>query len=158
MAKTQKFDWTQFRQRIEIKAPPAKVFRAWTDDKTITKWFTVKANIEPKKSGRLYFEWLAGDKMETKILAIKKNSLLRFPFGKNNEQVEVKFKKVKGGTLCELHQFNMGTSEKEKWGMFTGCKEGWAFFLTNLKSFLEHEIDLRSHNPKKSYKDDYINS
>ena len=52
----------------------------------------------------------------------------------------------------------MGVSPKDKWDMHKGCETGWTFFLTNLKSYLEHGIDLRSHDRRKSYKKNYVNS
>jgi uncharacterized protein YndB with AHSA1/START domain len=144
--------------RVALKAPPEKVFRAWTDDKIVSKWFTEKTVIEPKKNGRIYFEWTAGDKMEAKVINIVKNRLFVFPFGNNSERVEVRIKKDGKGSMCELRQLNMKTTDDMKWMMHRGCIQGWTFFLTNLKSYLEHGIDLRGHDKKKSYKQDYVNS
>ena len=158
MTKVKPYDWTQFRMKIEIKAPPSKVYRAWTDSNLITKWFTVKAHVIPKKGGRLFFQWLGGDKLEDKVIAARKNSLFHFPFGSKGEQVKIKIKKIKGGSLVELHQYNMKTDPRSKVYMHMGCMSGWTFFLTNLKSYLENNIDLRSHNPRKSYKQGFLNS
>jgi uncharacterized protein YndB with AHSA1/START domain len=158
MATKKKNDWTQFKLKIEIKASPAKVFKAWTHAATISKWFTVYTEFEPRKNGRIYFEWLGDDKFESKVLAIKKNEYVTFTFGNKGEKVRVTLKKVKGGTLLTLHQYDMLTTPQMKWAMHKGCEVGWAFFLTNLKSFLENGIDLRSHDPKKSYKQGYLNS
>jgi len=154
----QPYDWTQFTQRILIKASPEKVFKAWTDQKEIVKWFTVKTELEPKKGGRLYFEWLAGDKLEAKVIRIRRPNLLVFPFGSADEQVEVKISKEKGGSLVELHQYGMRTTPKYRVSMHLGCQTGWVFFLTNLKCWLEHGIDLRSHDASRSYRQGYINS
>ena len=157
-AKPKPYDWTQFRLKILIAAPPSKLFAAWTNDRIVSKWFTVKTVIEPKKNGRIYFEWLGGDEMEAKVLGMTENRRFHFPFGKHNEQVEISIKKAPGGSVCELHQFNIRTTPKDKVAMHMGCKEGWTFFLTNLKSFLEHGIDLRSHDPKRCYRQGYVNS
>lgn len=56
MPEKKKQDWTQFGLKIELAAKPEKVFRAWTDDRIVLRWFCVKAEIEPKKDGCLYFE------------------------------------------------------------------------------------------------------
>lgn len=157
-AKKPKFDWSQFVLRIYIKASPEKVFKAWTHDKTVSKWFTEKTIIEPRKGGRIYFEWLAGDKLDTKVKQITKNKKFVFPFGKNNLEVTVAFKKAGKGTICELRQYNIKTDEASKWSVHRGCIQGWTFFMANLKSYLEHGIDLRDHDPKRTYKDDFINS
>lgn len=158
MPEKKKQDWTQFRLKIEIAAKPEKVFRAWTDDRIVPRWFCVKAEIEPKKKGRLYFEWLGGDKLETRIIDIKKNRLFLFPFGPKGEKVKLTIIPLKKGSGLELHQYDMKTTPKDRWAMHKGCETGWTFFLANLKAYLEHGIDLRSHDPKKSYRQGYINS
>jgi len=152
------FDWTQFTLRIVIAVPVSRVFTAWTDDTIITRWFTEIAKVEPKKNGAIHFEWLAGDKLDARFLAFEKDRKILFIFGSKGEKVEVSFKKVTGGTLCEIHQFDMSTSPKSKVSMHMGCREGWTFFLTNLKSYLENSVDLRSHTRSQSYRQNYVNS
>ncbi len=161
MAKTKKakpFDWTRFYLKIAINASPEKVFRAWTYAPEISKWFTVKTEFEAKKNGRIYFEWLGGDKMNDKVIAITKNRRLVIPFGTKGEKVEITVTKDGKGSICTLTQYDMKTTTKDKINMHMGCKQGWTFFLANLKSYLEHGIDLRSHNPKRSYREHFINS
>ena len=70
-----KYDWTQFKLNIAINKSVTTVFKAWTDDKIVSKWFTEKTIIEPRRNGRIYFEWLACDKMEAKVISISKNKL-----------------------------------------------------------------------------------
>jgi len=158
MPSSTKYDWSRFALKIPIAVSPQKVFRAWTDDKEIVKWFTIKAEIEPKKNGNIYFEWLAGDKFSSKVIAVRKNQLFVFPFGNNGEEVEIKIRKWGKGSICELRQYNMKTTPKARWEMHRGCLTGWTFFLTNLKVWLESGLDLRSHDPKMSYEQGFINS
>jgi uncharacterized protein YndB with AHSA1/START domain len=158
MSQKPKHDWTQFTLRVAINKTPAQVFKAWTDDKIVSKWFTEKTVIEPHKNGRIYFEWLAGDMMDAKVISIVKNRSFTFPFGSKGERVTVRFKKDGRGCICELHQYSMKTTPESKWNMHRGCIQGWTFFLTNLKSFLDHGIDLRSRDPDKSYRRNFVNS
>jgi len=158
MAKKMKKDWSQFTLKIAINKPPTAVFRAWTDERIVSKWFTVKTAIEPRKNGRIYYEWLEGDKMDAKVIAVVKNRSFTFPFGDKGERVTVKFKKNGRGCICELHQYNMKTDDVSKSNMHLGCAQGWTFFLTNLKSYLEHGIDLRGHDKRNSYRQGFINS
>jgi len=44
--------------------------------------------------------------------------------------------------LLSLNQSKIPLDEKSKLEIFYGCSNGWAFWLTNLKSFLEHGILL----------------
>jgi len=158
MPAKKKHDWSKFSLKIEIKAAPSRVFKAWTDPDIINKWFTVKTEFEPRKGGRIYFEWLAGDKFETRVLAIKKNERILFPFGNKGEKVEVRLKKSGRKTILTVKQYDMKITPEAKWSMHKGCEVGWAFFMANLKAYLEHGIDLRGHDKKKSYKQGYLNS
>jgi len=151
-------DWTQFTLKIFIRASQAKVYKAWTNSTELANWFSEKAEIDPKKGGKLYFEWLAGDKLTTEVTSVTKNRRVLFPFGSRGEKVEVKMLKSGKGTVCQLRQYDMITSPAMKWEMHMGCKTGWAFFLANLKSYLEHGIDLRSHDRKQSYRQGFVNS
>jgi uncharacterized protein YndB with AHSA1/START domain len=158
MAASKKYDWTQFTLKVAINKSVASVFRAWTDDKVVSKWFTEKTVIQPRKNGRIYFEWLAGDKLDAKVISISKNRHFTFPFGSKGERVTIKFVKDGRGSICELRQYNMLTTPKSRWEMHRGCIQGWTFFLANLKSYLEYGVDLRSHDPQKSYRQQFINS
>jgi uncharacterized protein YndB with AHSA1/START domain len=153
-----KYDWSQFTLRILIDAPVSKVFKAWTDQDQVSQWFTTRTEIQPRKGGRLYFEWVAGDKWESEVLAVRKNQLFAFLFGDKGETVEVKFRKLGRKCICELHQYNIKTDPKSRYVMHRDTLQGWTFFLTNLKSWLEHGIDLRSHDPGRSYREGYINA
>lgn len=156
--KSKAYDWTQFTEKIEIRATPARVFKAWTSEKEIVKWFIWKGSLEPKKGGKFFMQFVTGASGDEKVLAIRKNELFRFSFGKDGETVEVRFKEVKGGCDCILRQYGMKDTPKARVEWHMGCRNGWVFFLTNLKAYLEHRLDLRSQNPKKSYLQGYVNS
>ena len=156
--KSKPFDWTKFFLRIAIDTSPEKVFQAWTDDKIVTKWFTVKAEMEPKKKGRIFWEWLGCDKLDTKNIDFVPNKKFVFPFGSKGEQVAITIVPDSSGAICELRQTKMKTDPKSRIAMHMGCKQGWTFFLTNLKSYLEHGIDLRSHDTNRSYNQNFVNS
>ncbi len=156
--KTKKYDWTQFTEKIEIRATPARVFNAWTKEKEIIRWFVSEAILQPERGGRFYMKFLTGATGEESVLAVRKNSYFKFSFGSDGETVEVTFKKTVRGTDCILRQFGMKDTPQSRINWHMGCRNGWVFFLTNLKAYLEHKIDLRSGDPKKSYLQGYVNS
>ncbi|HER00156.1 MAG TPA: SRPBCC domain-containing protein [candidate division Zixibacteria bacterium] len=158
MVVPKKFDWSQFTLNIAIKAAPSKVYKAWTDSKEICKWFAYDAEVEPKKGGKFSLTDIYGNSFDMQMLGARKDSRIHFTFGMNDEQVEVKLKKSGRYTVCELHQFNMKTSPNHKWDTHMEQRAGWTFFLTNLKAWLEHGIDLRSHDDKWGYADNFVNS
>lgn len=157
MATKKPYDWTKFTLHVFVEASASKVFNAWTDDRQIVKWFPEKAGIEPCLGGRIQFEWLAGDKLDKKITAFSRHRRLDFPFGDKGEKVSIRIKTVTGGAVCSLTQSGMKNSPKGRL-LHTGCMQGWTFFLTNLKCWLEHGIDLRSHDPRRSYRQNFVNS
>lgn len=156
--KSKKYDWTQFTEKIEIRATPERVFKAWTSEKEIVKWFVSEAILQPKKGGRFFMKFVTGVSGDETILSIKKNHSFSFSFGPDGEAVEVTVKKTKKGTDCILHQYGMKETPQAKVNWHMGCRNGWVFFLTNLKAYLEKKIDLRSHDPKKTYLQGYVNS
>jgi uncharacterized protein YndB with AHSA1/START domain len=142
-AKVKKYDWTQFTEKIEIAASPQRVFKAWTSEKEIVKWFLTEAKLEPKKGGRFFMKFLTGVSSEETILAIKKDQSFTFSFGADDETVTVTIKKTKSGCDCILWQFGMKDTPQARINWHMGCRNGWVFFLTNLKAYLEYKIDLR---------------
>ena len=158
MAIIEKFDWSQFNLRVAVKAAPSKVFNAWINSKEICKWFAYDAVVEPKKGGIFRLTDLYGNSWELTFLEVRKNSKIHFTFGMNDEQVIIGFKKSGSHTIVELNQFNMKTTPNHKWDTHMEQKVGWTFFLTNLKAYLEHGIDLRSHDRRRGYLDNFVNS
>ena len=159
MAQKSAFDWTRFTLKVRIKATPQKVFAAWTYGPTLASWFPEKAEVEPKKGGRFFLQFLhENDQLDAEITAITKNRRLVFPFGSKGEEVEVKVRKQGTRTICELTQYNMKTGPTDKVQMHMGCRAGWTFFLTNLKAYLEHGVDLREHDRMYSDRQGFVNS
>lgn len=57
-----------------------------------------------------------------------------------------------GGTLLELTQSEMPTDPNGMAAWHLSCFAGWTFRLANLKSVLEHKIDLRENDPELIFK------
>ncbi|MBD3403346.1 hypothetical protein GF420_10660 [candidate division GN15 bacterium] len=88
----------------------------------------------------------------------RRPNVVSFTFGNRGEKIRVRIRKSRVGSIGEPEQFDMNTTPKEKVQMHMGCRTGWVFFLANSKAWLEHGVDLRSHDPKKSYRQSDINS
>ncbi len=158
MADKPKYDWSQFLVKINIKAAPSKVYKAWTNPKMLNKWFTYDCELSLRKNGIFAMTDIYGNRWEMKVLSFRKDRLFRFTFGNLGEEVEVKLGKKGRTTIVELRQYNMKTTPRFKWDMHMGCRCGWTFFLANLKAFLEHGIDLRSHEREMGYNSHFVNS
>jgi hypothetical protein len=50
--------------------------------------------------------------------------------------------------MVELRQQNIPEDENAETNLFVHCQTGWTFYLTNLKSVYEHQVDLRNKDNK----------
>lgn len=158
--------WTQFTQKVKIKAGMDKVYHAWTSQDELEKWFlrlaefrTNDGKLKPRNSpiqqGDTYLWRWHGypDEMQEqgKILETNGKDKIRFEFGKAGN-VQVSLSEEEGYTLMEITQTDIPVDENSKFEYFVGCQTGWTFYRANLKSILEGGLDLRN----KSNVNDYI--
>jgi len=137
-------------QTFYYAVPPRRVFSALTRPRDLTRWFVAKATFVPKKGSTFQLAWRGGYVLKGRVssaVAPRKLDLEwidRFSGGKTF-RTEVRFeiaKKGKGSLLSVTHR---GFKTGKKWtALYGGIQSGWAYYLTNLKSVLEHGIDLRS--------------
>ena len=137
-------------QRYLYQAKPEKVFRALTDAKELTKWFLKEARVQLKKGGKMKFVWSPKDKHENKILDLVPNKRLRMTWptmgwgGTPKTDTYVTFSLTPKGKSTLLQIEHTGFGPGEEWVMYyAGTYSGWTYYLLNLKSWLEHGIDLR---------------
>jgi len=150
------FDWTSFTKRIAIKAKLSEIYNAWTKSSELEKWFLEKAAFfntqkEPiskyiNATGNIAYEWLwylYPDKMKGTFKKANGKDFLQFTF-EGECLVDVTLTEQNGYTIVELMQHNIPTDDQSKQLIRLGCSNGWAFFLTNLKSVYEGGLDLRN--------------
>jgi len=154
-------NWTSFKKKIYINGTLDKIYDLWATPKGITSWFLQEADyhrIDTKinindtiKAGDTFeWKWHNWDGTETgEIVEVSKNSLISFTFAEG--LVSVSLEQEKNCVLVSLEQHNIPTDEKSKMEIYNGCSNGWSFWLTNLKAYVEHgillnetEIDLRN--------------
>jgi len=156
------YDWSRFTKRINVKTSREIIYKAWTTQDELEKWFLRLAEFT-KQDGELRnrFEQVeAGDRYKWlwhgwpdstvesgEMLMVNGTDLLQFSFGKAGN-VTVRIFSEEGENLVELVQENIPTDEQGKRYYHLGCMEGWTFYLANLKSILEGGIDLRNKSEK----------
>ena len=156
----QSYNWNAFTKRVPIRAAIGAIYDAWTTEEGIESWFLRKAiftgkNGEQRKeteriqSGDSY-TWLWHGYDDTvvekrQILDTNGTDLLRFSFS-GGCIVTVRIRPEQGENICELTQDMGPAREDEKQFFYIECGKGWTFYLTNLKSVLEHGVDLRNRN------------
>jgi uncharacterized protein YndB with AHSA1/START domain len=156
------FDCSRFTVRINVKAPVEKLYWCWASKAGIESWFLRKSDYK-KPSGGLcsadefvqkgddYSWWWHGYPDEVtehgEILDCNGKNFFKFKFG-NAGNCTVKIYEEEGENIVELLQDEIPADELSKQNWHIGCKTGWTFYLTNMKSLLEGGIDLRNRNEK----------
>ena len=157
----EKENWTSFKKKIYVKGDIKEIYGLWATSKGICAWFLSNA-IYARNSGfidadtfveagdRFEWKWHNWDGKETgKIVEANHKDRLGLTFA--DGLVTIQLKEEKNSVLVSLEQSNIAIDEKSKMEIYNGCSNGWSFWLTNLKAYVEHgillnetEIDLRS--------------
>jgi len=137
-------------QTFYYAVPPDRLFAAFTDPTVLTKWFVEKAVITPRKGSTFRFTWAGEYTMRGKVKNVVPPQKLtltwvdRFERGKVFE-TEARFVFTKRGRGTQLSLIHRGFKSGKKWvALYGAIQSGWAYYLTNLRSVLEHGVDLRS--------------
>jgi uncharacterized protein YndB with AHSA1/START domain len=138
------------KQRYFVSVPPEKVFRALTQPSLLRKWFVASAKFSPRTGGNYTFNWGGEMSQSGKVLGYVRDKSLSLswpqvqrgkPLGMTRATFKLKAKD--NGTLLDVNHtgFKNGTLWNEN---YSSVCSGWAYFLMNLKSVLQHGRDLRS--------------
>lgn len=154
-------NWDHFNQKIFINAPKEKLYQAFASSGGMELWFLrrcdysrngeiISGNMLAETGDEYTFLW-HGWPDETvekgKILAANNIDVFEFTFdgnGTTNMIVKINLESITDGTMVNLLQYDIPTTEEGKYNWHLGCKTGWNFYLTNLKAILEHNVDLRN--------------
>ena len=133
-------------QSYYFEASLEEVFQGLTNPRILVKWFLSKAMLTPKKNGSYSFDWIGGYHMNGIVKQFTLNKSVSFSWTdklKNGKlaQTTASFKAAKKGHGTLLRLRHTGFRDPEH---FAECSSRWAYFLTNMKSVLDHGIDLRS--------------
>ncbi|MFD1096164.1 SRPBCC family protein [Salegentibacter chungangensis] len=154
----EKFDWSKFTIRTPINASAKEVFRAWTSQEELEKWFLrlaefsnseglIRNKNERIEAGDTYkWRWHGyPDSVEEfgEILELNEKDFLKFSFGKAGI-VSIKLTEQEGRTFIELTQEDIPHYKTTEENYHVGCKTGWTFYLANLNSVIQGGLDLRN--------------
>lgn len=156
------YDWSQFVIRIPIRTSVQDLYDAWTTRIGIEHWFLrmseykgadghVRKENEPVHAGDKYswrwHGWPDDVEEHGTILVCNGKDFFQFTFG-DAGICTVFIREEAGYTILELTQRNIPTDEHGRQYWHVGCKTGWTFHLTNMKSIFEGGLDLRNKDEK----------
>ncbi len=149
----------EFELRIWIAAEPDAVFKCWARADRLSKWFQHTArhfsadnpseNRTEARGGDRY-EWglVHGHRSTGKFLEVdSEKRVVHFTFsGDSGMSTRVQAESADGGSMVRLTHLGLPDADVE---CYADVKCGWTFYLTSLKAFLEHQVDLRELSPQR---------
>ena len=157
-----KYDWTQFKRTIRINAPMARVYQALSVPEQMENWFLKYANYynaqgelraksEAFQKGDQYaWKWDTSSHIERgEVTEANGVDTIAFTFA-DGCVVQFSLSDADEGTRFQLTQSNIKTDEDSMYNIYNGCSLGWAFWMVNLKAWLEHGINLSEKDLEKA--------
>ena len=160
----QPYYWDKFRLEIFIRCDIEQAFKAWATPSGIRTWFRNDVRVQRDGSPisqdamlrpgdeMMWADFVGQELAPSNILEVRENSLIKQTFDSKKILLTNKFQRVEKDVLVELTQENMPTDPNGMAAWHLSCFTGWTFRLANLKSVLEHKIDIRESDPNLIFK------
>jgi uncharacterized protein YndB with AHSA1/START domain len=136
-------------QTYFVARPVSTVFRALSTPAGLARWFLKSARLPKVKGAEYEFVWQGGYRHTAKVLEFVPHRRLSLQWWNRARgrtlvtRVTFELRPRGKGTL--LHLRHTGYPRSDPWiEAYGATHSGWAYFLQNLRSVLEHEHDLRS--------------
>lgn len=151
-------NWSLFRRKIYIQAPIERVYQCWATGKELETWFLRSSTYfkpdgkprgkeEPGQENDTYiWEWHNWESQGKGRVTLA-NGINRFQFTFDDSKVTIELERGRDMTLLTLTQEEIAEDEQSKMMIYFGCSNGWTFWLTNLKAYLEHGVLLHDTRP-----------
>ena len=135
--------------RVFVGSDAVSVFSYLSDQGKLTTWFADQAILEPQFGGVYHFRWKSTEPVDGVVTEFIAANTMAFtwkhPSDEAETQVRFKLSPQGGRTLVEQElQGHTSADALDKAVKF------WVFYLQNLKSVIEDQVDLRQAAPKTS--------
>lgn len=134
-----------------VQAPRETVFRALTDPGELVRWFPSSAESDPRPGGSFAYDYefeqdpSRNHAYSGEYTDVTPNERVAYPWNGKLGTTEVDFRlnAADGGTVVRL--IHAGWGEGGEWDESLELhRQGWSFFLDNLKAYLERGEDARA--------------
>jgi uncharacterized protein YndB with AHSA1/START domain len=148
-----KNDWTAFDLYVAIDAKPSTIMSAWSTINGMESFFVQMmritgpdgAELEPgaeaRPGDRFVWRWHNGRRVSGEYLQPTTKNEVQFTFV--DSKISVMAQPYKTGSLLRLRQYDIPDTEEARMHIYNNCRAAWVYFLTVLKTLLEHGIDGR---------------
>lgn len=122
---------------FRLEATPSEVFAALTDSKALAKWWAAKAMVDASEGGWFSLSFKNGFVWDGKLSRFVDNRTVSYSWVEGT--ASFKLARKGKGTLLKLRHTGFRTARA-----LAQSSAGWSYYLTNMKSVLDHGTDLRS--------------
>ena len=135
---------------VRIDAPPEAVFRALVEPDQLARWFPSQAESDPRPGGAFAYRFDFGDPEKDHLSEgvyrdVVANERVSYPWKAPQGATEVEFRIRPANGGSELELAHSGWGEGADWEQSQeNHRQGWSFFLGNLKAYLEGGEDGRA--------------
>jgi len=135
---------------ININAPADQVFNALVNADGLTRWFLSKAESDARTDGRFKYSWEFNNaeqngSQEGAYSEVVANQKVRYPWQAGDVPTTVTFTISESGDQTAIQLEHVGFGAGENAEQLKEMHDGpWGFYMTNLKSYLEHGGDHRA--------------
>jgi uncharacterized protein YndB with AHSA1/START domain len=146
-------DWARFDLHVAIGVDPKQVLAAWSTIDGMESFFVEVMRItdpagvergtqEPAQPGdRFIWRWPTGRYVRGGYLPTETDDEVCFTFGESRVCIAVR--PYRGGTLLRLSQYEIPDRADARMHIHVNCRGAWVYFLSVLKTLLEHGVDGR---------------
>lgn len=133
--------------QVFIESDTVGVFSYLSDQGKLTAWFADQAILEPQFGGKYHFRWKNQEPVDGVVTEFTPGNTLAFTWkhAADAAETQVRFKLSPQGsrTLVELELQGFATT-----AALDKATDYWVFYLQNLKSVIEDQVDRRQSTPK----------
>lgn len=133
------------RWRLHIPVPPERVFRALDSDVGRAAFWAESA---VERDGHIEFRFINGDAYKGRVLERRSSDLFAIEYFSGPARFELS---PDGGGGTDLLLTHEGVAPEE----WNEVHAGWLNVLFPLKAWLTHRVDLRNHDPARSWDQGY---
>jgi len=147
--------YRSFAHRVEIGVPVERVWRAFTDSRTLERWTTSGATVTPREKGRMHVLFGEGVELDAHIDVLvtpQRMRLILLPtrgMPASDAVIVEDFLFERGQTNTVVRLLSSGVPSRQDWvSYYLAKRRHWELALARLKVFLEKGLDQEQPKPR----------
>jgi len=133
--------------QVYVDSDAVSVFSYLSDQGKLSAWLADQAILEPQFGGKFHFRWKNQEPVDGVVTEFAAANTLALTWKRPTDeaQTQVRFKLSPQGGRTLVQQELQGFTSADA---LDKAVKSWVFYLQNLKSVIENQVDLRQAAPK----------